>query len=260
MINTIEFLGADDGEDSSSDSSSDSNSEDSSTDSSSDSNFEDSSTDTSSDSNTNSSNDDSSGDVNTCEHKFGGWIVDVEPTETTDGSQHRTCRLCDFVEEEIIPALGDSSSDTGSSDEDSSDAPNVCEHDFSDWITVKEPTETTDGKAIRTCWICGDKEEKVLPATGSTSSDSSDDSGSDTSSESGADSNSDSSDLGSTSGGVSSSTTDDTVNSDNDEISNSDTAPIGQVGCGSSISIGVSLISFAVLVGCGLVFKKKKEE
>ena len=238
MINTIEFLSAED-DDSSSGSSSGSTSSDD-------------------DTTTDSDTDSSTGDVDTCEHIFGGWTVDVEPTETTDGAQHRTCRLCEFVEEATIPALGNSSSDTGSSNEGSSDEPNVCEHNFTDWSTTKEPTETTDGKAIRTCLICGDKDEKVIPATGSTSSDSSGDSSSDTSSESNTDSNLDSSNTNSSAGDSSSnSSTDDVVSSD------SDTAPIGESGCsgcGSSITIGTSIISLAVLVGCGLVCKKRKEE
>ncbi len=238
MINTIEFLGADNSGDSSSDSSSGGTNEDSSSD---------------------SSSGGTGGDIDACEHRFGGWTVVVEPTETTDGLQQRTCRLCDEVEEETIPALGDTSSDTGSSG-DGSDEPNVCEHNFTDWVTRKEPTETTEGKAIRTCLICGDKEEKILPATGNQSSDSVADSDSDSSN---VDSNSQSSDT--TSGGDASSDTanDDEVNSNNGETSNSDTAPIGEVGCsgcGSSITIGTSIISFAVLVGCGLVFKKRKEE
>ena len=224
MISTIEFLSAEDDDDTTTDSDTDS----------------------------------STGDTDTCEHIFGGWTVDVEPTETTDGAQHRTCRLCEFVEEATIPALGNSSSDTGSSNEGSSDEPDVCEHNFNDWLTTKEPTETTDGKAIRTCLICGDKEEKILPATGSTSSDSSGDSSSDTSSESNTDSSLDSSNTNSSAGDSSSnSSTDDVVSSD------SDTAPIGESGCsgcGSSITIGTSIISLAVLVGCGLVCKKRKEE
>ncbi|MBQ7172880.1 MAG: choice-of-anchor L domain-containing protein [Clostridia bacterium] len=42
-----------------------------------------------------------------CEHQWGPWIVDVQPTADTEGSKHRVCQLCGEVEYAVIPALGD---------------------------------------------------------------------------------------------------------------------------------------------------------
>lgn len=37
-----------------------------------------------------------------CSHEFGEYIVDVEPTCTEDGSQHRVCSLCGYEETAVI--------------------------------------------------------------------------------------------------------------------------------------------------------------
>ena len=43
----------------------------------------------------------------------------------------------------------------------------MAEHDWSGWTTVKEAAETEDGLRRRVCKGCGEKEEEVIPATGS---------------------------------------------------------------------------------------------
>ena len=56
---------------------------------------------------------------------------------------------------------------------DSTDSPttgNDCEHDYNDWYVLREATETTDGKQMRTCLKCGRTEEEILPKTGTDSS------------------------------------------------------------------------------------------
>ncbi|MBQ2701948.1 MAG: endonuclease, partial [Clostridia bacterium] len=47
---------------------------------------------------------------------------------------------------------------------------NDCEHDYNDWYVLREATETTDGKQMRTCLKCGRTEEEILPKTGTDSS------------------------------------------------------------------------------------------
>ena len=40
-----------------------------------------------------------------CQHTFGEWITDKEPTETSEGEKHRECSSCGTVETETIPVL-----------------------------------------------------------------------------------------------------------------------------------------------------------
>ena len=42
----------------------------------------------------------------------------------------------------------------------------VCDHTWSEWNTVVAPTCTTEGKAERTCSLCGEVESKTLPVLG----------------------------------------------------------------------------------------------
>ena len=63
--------------------------------------------------------------------------------------------------------VGDSEEDSSSgSVSDSSDSEDTSGHDFSDWFVWSEATETEDGLMMRTCYICGESEEKVIPKTG----------------------------------------------------------------------------------------------
>ncbi len=42
-----------------------------------------------------------------CEHVYGEWIVDQEPTRTEDGRKHRDCTVCgETIETDGIPAIG----------------------------------------------------------------------------------------------------------------------------------------------------------
>lgn len=45
-------------------------------------------------------------------HDYSSWIVDKAATATENGSQHRTCSVCEFRQDEVIPATG---SDPGAS-------------------------------------------------------------------------------------------------------------------------------------------------
>lgn len=39
-------------------------------------------------------------------HTPGSWLVDKAATATEDGSRHRTCSVCGYVETQAIPATG----------------------------------------------------------------------------------------------------------------------------------------------------------
>ena len=43
-------------------------------------------------------------------------------------------------------------------------------HEFGEWVTVTEATESEDGLKERVCSVCGDKETEVIPKTGSATS------------------------------------------------------------------------------------------
>lgn len=71
------------------------------------------------------------------------YTTDKEPTCTAVGSESIHCSLCDARKDikEISPKG----------------------HDWSEWKTLVEPTITSEGKACRSCNVCGIKEEKALP-------------------------------------------------------------------------------------------------
>ena len=41
-----------------------------------------------------------------------------------------------------------------------------CAHEYSDWIVVKQATQTEDGAKSRVCYRCGDTQTEILPKTG----------------------------------------------------------------------------------------------
>ncbi len=67
-------------------------------------------------------------------HAWGEWVIDVEPTEETEGAKHRDCTNCDEVETAVIPELS---------------------HVHSYTTTVVAPTCTEKGYTKHTC-RCGD--------------------------------------------------------------------------------------------------------
>lgn len=44
--------------------------------------------------------------VNEAPHTYGDWITDAPATDTTDGSKHRTCSVCQYQENATIPKTG----------------------------------------------------------------------------------------------------------------------------------------------------------
>ena len=115
------------------------------------------------------------------DHTYGEWEVVTPSTCTENGVKKHACIHCGFEQTEIIePAhewedsrtvdITPSCTEQG---EDSVHCRNCDErkdikeispkgHDWSEWKTLVEPTITSEGKASRSCNVCGIKEEKTL--------------------------------------------------------------------------------------------------
>lgn len=116
------------------------------------------------------------------DHTYGEWEIVTPSTCTENGVKKHACIHCGFEQTEIIePAhewedsrtvdITPSCTEQG---EDSVHCKNCDErkdikeispkgHDWSEWKTLVEPTITAEGKASRSCNVCGIKEEKALP-------------------------------------------------------------------------------------------------
>ena len=50
--------------------------------------------------------------INKASHTPGEWIIDVQPTATTPGSEHQICSVCkDTIQTKEIPATGGETTD-----------------------------------------------------------------------------------------------------------------------------------------------------
>ena len=116
------------------------------------------------------------------DHTYGEWEIVTPSTCTENGVKKHACIHCGFEQTEIIEPAHDwedsrtvditpSCTEQG---EDSVHCKNCDErkdikeispkgHDWSEWKTLVEPTITAEGKASRSCNVCGIKEEKALP-------------------------------------------------------------------------------------------------
>ena len=75
----------------------------------------------------------------------GEWVVDAEPTCTTNGSKHTTCSVCGETVTLEIPATG---------------------HSLGDWIIDTEATCTENGSKHNECSVCGEIDTLEIPALG----------------------------------------------------------------------------------------------
>ena len=120
------------------------------------------------------------------DHSYGDWVTVLEPTFTETGLRQRTCAGCGKEEAEMIPqkecthenvntwqgkdATCEEEGYTGDVYCDDCDAlvtsgsviP-ALGHSYSDWITVKDPTEAETGLKQHSCTVCGKTEEETLP-------------------------------------------------------------------------------------------------
>lgn len=118
-------------------------------------------------------------------HTLGEWTVSKDSTCVAGGQKTRKCKVCSYTEYEDT----DIDSDAHEWEEDyTTDKEPTCTvagsesihcslcdarkdikeispkgHDWSEWKTLVEPTITSEGKACRSCNVCGIKEEKALP-------------------------------------------------------------------------------------------------
>lgn len=118
-------------------------------------------------------------------HTLGEWTVSKDSTCVAGGQKTRKCKVCSYTEYEDT----DIDSDAHEWEEDYTiDKEPTCTvagsesihcslcyarkdikeispkgHDWSEWKTLVEPTITSEGKANRSCNVCGIKEEKALP-------------------------------------------------------------------------------------------------
>lgn len=83
-------------------------------------------------------------DPETCDHDWGDWEYNPEPTCTTPGDRSRTCSICYKVESEAVPA----------------------QHDWDEWDYDVEPTCTEGGRGTRVCLACDKEETADIPAKG----------------------------------------------------------------------------------------------
>lgn len=119
------------------------------------------------------------------DHTLGEWTVSKDSTCVAGGQKTRKCKVCSYTEYEDT----DIDSETHEWEEDyTTDKEPTCTavgsesihcslcdarkdikeispkgHDWSEWKTLVEPTITSEGKACRSCNVCGIKEEKALP-------------------------------------------------------------------------------------------------
>ncbi len=68
-----------------------------------------------------------------CNHAYGEYLTDTEPTCTDTGMKYRVCSICNETEQQQTEALG---------------------HDYSEWIVDVEPTDMIEGAGHRVCFRC----------------------------------------------------------------------------------------------------------
>lgn len=114
-------------------------------------------------------------------HSFKNYVSDGNATYTADGTKTAKCENCDATD--TVADIGSkkghsfgawtSVSDTQhqrvcSDDETHTEIEN---HSYSEWTTVKEPSETETGVRKRSCSACGHEETKVIPVLENTHND-----------------------------------------------------------------------------------------
>ena len=119
------------------------------------------------------------------DHTLGEWTVSKDSTCVAGGQKTRKCKVCSYTEYEDTDI--DSEAHEWEEDYTTDKQPtctavgsesihcSLCDarkdikeispkgHDWSEWKTLVEPTITSEGKACRSCNVCGIKEEKALP-------------------------------------------------------------------------------------------------
>ena len=108
------------------------------------------------------------------EHTFSSWVIDKNATCTENGHKHKTCTVCDYTVEDIIPMLGHDVSEEWSHDEkghwhDCSQCDEKFDyhaHNYGDWQIDIAATCTENGHQHRICGDCEYIDEEIIPAKG----------------------------------------------------------------------------------------------
>ncbi len=84
-----------------------------------------------------------------CDHSNFEWVIDVQPTCTTNGSKHKVCKTCyvEFEENTVIEAAG---------------------HSWTEYTIIREPSGLSAGISRRTCTVCGAYEDMAIEGQGAT--------------------------------------------------------------------------------------------
>lgn len=121
-------------------------------------------------------------------HQWEEWKTTTEPTCSTKGKEIRTCKVCSKTEEKAIPTIPHTvvkeADKAATCTEDGYKGREYCSvcnttikertiipatgHQWGAWRTTLAKTCTTDGKEVRVCSKCSEKEERTIPATGHT--------------------------------------------------------------------------------------------
>lgn len=119
-------------------------------------------------------------------HQWGEWTTITKPTCSTKGKEIRTCKVCSKTEERAIPTIphtivkeADKAATCTENGYEGREYCSVCNttikertiipatgHQWGAWRTTLAKTCTTDGKEVRVCSKCSEKEERTIPATG----------------------------------------------------------------------------------------------
>lgn len=101
-------------------------------------------------------------------HTWGLWETSVEPTETTDGIEIRTCRTCGETQQRVVPATGHTYDGWTSNDSSHfhvctgcGEIIDITPHSFVE-INRVEPTSYVDGYYTEKCSVCGYERQTVL--------------------------------------------------------------------------------------------------
>ena len=117
-------------------------------------------------------------DLTACEHEFGDWTVDLEPTCSSIGVNYRSCSKCGEVEHDYTQNIDHKLVDVYTivntcSQHTVMTKCSVCNavfvddreiganHSFGDWYKVSELTCVTDGEIRRDCTYCDCYETKI---------------------------------------------------------------------------------------------------
>ena len=100
------------------------------------------------------------------------WKVDVDSTATDIGLRHSECTICGYTGKKEVLPVGHTHTYTTSWFYNDTSHYHVCTecgvadtktpHSFGDWTLTQPPTLTQKGERVRTCSVCGYKENQTI--------------------------------------------------------------------------------------------------